>query len=169
MNPSQQGAIAEAAIALEALKLGIPVLRPVAEGGRYDLVFDLRGRLMRVQCKWANREGDVVNVRTRTNRRCRGGYRTTTYAADEIDAVAAFCPDVERCYFLPISLVAGRTGIYLRLERARNNQELGVTYAETYELGAIAQLGERSAGSRKVVGSSPTSSTPKPPARAALF
>jgi PD-(D/E)XK endonuclease len=147
VNPSQQGAIAEAAVALEALKLGIPVLRPVAEGGRYDLVFELHGRLMRVQCKWANRVGDVVNVRIRTNRRCNGGYLTTTYTADEIDALAAYCPDLERCYLLPISLVAGRTGIHLRLKPARNNQELGVNYAERYELGAIAQLGERRAGS----------------------
>ena len=169
MNPSQQGAIAEAAIALEAIKLGIPVLRPVAEGGRYDLVFDLHGRLMRVQCKWANRQGNVINVRIRTNRRCNGGFVTTTYTADEIDAVAAYCPDVERCYLLPISLVAGRTGLYLRLERTRNNQKLGVKYAETYELGAIAQLGERRSGTPKVAGSSPASSTPKPPARAASF
>jgi hypothetical protein len=147
MNPSQQGAIAEMAIALEATKLGIPVFRPLAEGGRYDLVFELNGRLLRVQCKWANRLRDVVNVRIRTNRRCNGGYVTTTYTADEIDAVAAYCRDLERCYLLPISLVAGRTGIYLRLKPARNNQELGVNYAETYELGAIAQLGERRAGS----------------------
>jgi PD-(D/E)XK endonuclease len=135
------------AIALEATKLGIPVFRPLAEGGRYDLVLELHGRLLRVQCKWANRLGDVVNVRIRTNRRCQGGYITTTYTADEIDALAAYCPDLGRSYLLPITLVTGRSGIYLRLNPARNNQELGVNYAEKYELGAIAQLGERRAGS----------------------
>src|SRR3954463_10565824 len=36
MNPSQQGAIAEAAVAFEAIKLGIGVLKPIFEGGRYD-------------------------------------------------------------------------------------------------------------------------------------
>lgn len=133
------------------------------------MILDLGARLLRVQCKWANRAGDVVNVRLRTSRRTNGGYVNTTYCADEVDAVAAYCPDLERCYLLPITLVDGRTGIHLRLTRARNNQELGVTYAETYELGAIAQLGERRHGMAEVVGSSPTSSTTKPPPRAALF
>jgi hypothetical protein len=169
VNPSQKGAVAEIAVALQATKLGIPVYRPVAEGGRTDMILDIAQRLLRVQCKWANREGGVVNVRLRTSRRAKDGYVTTTYCAGEVDAVAAYCPDLERCYLLPISLVDGRTGIHLRLNRARNNQELGVTYAETYELGAIAQLGERCHGMAEVVGSSPTSSTDKPPSRAALF
>src|SRR4051812_45015348 len=169
MNPSQKGAIAELAFALEATKLGIPVYRPFAEGGRADMILDLAGRLLRVQCKWANRVGSVVSVRLRTSRRAHDGYVTTTYRANEVDAVAAYCQDLERCYLVPISLVDGRTGITLRLSRARNNQELGVTYAETYELGAIAQLGERCHGMAEVVGSSPTSSTAKPPSRAALL
>ena len=169
MNPSQKGAVAELAVAFEATRLGIPVYRPVAEGGRADMILDVAGRLLRVQCKWANRERDVINVRLRTSRLSNGGYVTTTYRASEVDAVAAYCPDVERCYLLPITLVDGRTGIHLRLARARNNQELGVTYAETYELGAIAQLGERCDGIAEAVGSSPTSSTPKPPSSAALF
>ena len=36
-----KGAIAEAAIALEAVKLGIYVLRSMIEGRRYGLVFDV--------------------------------------------------------------------------------------------------------------------------------
>src|SRR5918998_2027150 len=43
-------------------------------------------------------------------------------------------------------------------ETAMNNQEVAVKYAVPYELGAIAQLGERRAGSAKVEGSSPSSS-----------
>jgi hypothetical protein len=38
LTPSQKGAIAEIAFALEALKLGLRVYRPVAEGGRCDLI-----------------------------------------------------------------------------------------------------------------------------------
>jgi hypothetical protein len=168
VHPSQKGAVAELAVALEATRLGIPVYRPLAEGGRADMILDVGGRLLRVQCKWANRVGGVVSVRLRTSRRSSDGYVTTTYRAAEVDAVAAYCPDVESCYLLPISLVDGRTGIHLRLSRARNNQQLGVTYAETYELGAIAQLGERRHGMAEVVGSSPTSSTSEPPSGAAL-
>src|SRR4051812_33507169 len=103
MNPSQQGAIAEAAVAFEAIKLGIGVLKPIFEGGRYDLVFDLRHQLLRVQCKIARRRGDVVDVKARSCRRVAGGgYARRTYSPDEVDAVAAYCPDIDRCYFVPI-------------------------------------------------------------------
>ena len=81
------------------------------------------------------------------------------YGADEIDAVAAYCARLERCYLLPIELVQDMRTINLRLNPPRNGQRAALHWAADYELpGAIAQLGERSAGSRKVVGSSPTSS-----------
>jgi hypothetical protein len=63
------------------------------------------------------------------------------------------------CYFIPIEQMDGQACMHLRLAPARNNQELLVHWAPQYRLGAIAQLGERRAGSAKVVGSSPTSST----------
>jgi hypothetical protein len=84
----------------------------------------------------------------------------TTYDASEVDAVAVYCQELKRCYWLPIDMVAGRRAIYLRLEPTANNQEVAINFAADYELGAIAQLGERSAGSRKVGGSNPPSSTP---------
>ena len=40
MTTDQKGAIAELAVALAAMKLGIEVYRPVAEGGRYDMILD---------------------------------------------------------------------------------------------------------------------------------
>ena len=45
---------------------------------------------------------------------------------------------------------------------AVHNQELAINYAADYELGAIAQLGERVTGSHEVGGSNPPSSTPRP-------
>jgi hypothetical protein len=50
---NDKGNIAEAAVALEAIKLGVRVLKPVVEHCRYDLAFDLGERIVRVQCKWA--------------------------------------------------------------------------------------------------------------------
>jgi hypothetical protein len=169
LTTNQKGAIAETAIACAATKLGFGVLKPLADGERYDLVLDLRPTLVRVQCKWAVRLGAVVEVRTGTSRRGRGGFVRTTYAADEVDAIAAYCAELDRCYLLPISIAAGRSAFYLRLSPSKNNQQLGVNWAADHELGAIAQLGERSAGSRKVGGSNPPSSTPVPVGAAALF
>jgi hypothetical protein len=162
-TPSQKGVIAESAIAAAAIELGIGVYRPIAEGERCDLIFNLHPRLLRVQCKWATRRGALVVVGVATNRLTPAGYLRTTYSEDEIDAVGAYCLELRTCYLLPISLVAGRFCIYLRLARSKNNQESGINWAKEYELGAIAQLGERLAGSEEAAGSSPASSTSPPP------
>jgi hypothetical protein len=51
LTSSQKGGVAELKIAAEAADLGIGVLRPLTDGLRYDLVFDVSGLLLRVQCK----------------------------------------------------------------------------------------------------------------------
>ena len=91
------------------------------------------------------------------------GYVRTTYRADEVDAIAAYSPDMERCYLVPIADVTGRSVMHLRLEPAANHRAVAIKYADQYELGAIAQLGERRDGIAEVEGSSPSSSTSEGP------
>jgi hypothetical protein len=146
-----KGAIAEAAITAAAVELGFVVLRPFPEGRRYDLVIDTGPRLLRVQCKWGRLKRAVVVVTLATCRYTpREGYVRTKYTD---------CHELKRCYYLPIGTVSGRAGIHLRVGPAANNQETAINFAEQFDFGAIAQLGERSTGSAEVVGSSPTSST----------
>jgi PD-(D/E)XK endonuclease len=167
LTTDQKGAIAETAIAHAATTLGIEVYRPIAEGGRFDMI-SLRGdELVRVQCKWARRQGDVVIIRCYSCRRAREGMRKRMYTPDEIDAFAAFSPDTGKCYYLPLSQIGVRSHMQLRLGPTRNNQRLGLHWAEDFEFtatlappqGAVAQLGERLAGSQKGTGSSPVGST----------
>jgi PD-(D/E)XK endonuclease len=63
MTMDQKGGVAELAITLAAVRLGVDVYRPVVEGGRYDLIFGFGSKLVRVQCKWAPLEGDVIVIR----------------------------------------------------------------------------------------------------------
>jgi hypothetical protein len=160
LTPTEKGGIAELAIASAAARLGIVVCRPMTEGRRYDFVFDADHQLLRVQCKWGTREGDIVRCRLSTARHSPvTGYIRTTYTVEEVDAVAIYCHELNSVYLLPIEEVAGQTYLHLRLTPARNNQQRGCRMADDYRLGAVAQLGERPAGSREVRGSSPLSST----------
>jgi hypothetical protein len=166
LTSDQKGNIAEAAIVAAAVKLGIDVYRPVGEGGRYDMIFELGSSLVRVQCKWAPRHRDVVVLRCYSARRSRDGLIRRLYKGGEIDAFAAYCHDVDTCYFLPFETLLGCTQVHLRLGPCRNNQSIGVRWAADYEFaatlgghGAIAQLGERRRGTPKVAGSSPAGST----------
>lgn len=136
LSSDQKGSIAEAAIAFAAIKLGVGVFKPLTDGERYDLIFRLGARLVRIQCKWATRDGDVLVVRCYSCRRSRDGLMRRRYTAEEIDAFAAYSAELDRCFFLPIERFPGRSTIHLRLAPSRNNQELGINWAEDFEFDA---------------------------------
>jgi hypothetical protein len=136
LTTDQKGNIAEMAIAAAAVKLGIDVYRPIGEGGRYDLIFDLEAQLLRVQCKWAARSGDIVSVRCYSCRRTAGGIANRRYTEAEVDALAAYCADLDKCYLLPVGLWAVRRRVHLRLAPARNNQTRKINWASDFEFAA---------------------------------
>jgi hypothetical protein len=136
LSTDHKGAIAELAIAHAAARLGVGVFTPLTSGERYDLIFDLRPRLLRVQCKWARRLGDVVIVRCRSCRRGPHGLIHRGYTAEEIDAVAGYCAEVERCYLVLLDEFEGKSALQLRLAAARNNQKAGINWAEEFDFGA---------------------------------
>jgi hypothetical protein len=139
LTPSQKGAAAEAAITAEAILCGLTVLRPLCEGRRYDLVINLDPELMRVQCKLAQRLDGVVSVGLATNRYTPGGYVSTTYRPSEVDAIAAYSPELDRCFLIPISEVAGRSAIHLRLDPTKNNQAQRIRWAADYDFKAMLE------------------------------
>ena len=159
-GPNEKGDIAEAEIAAAAIRAGCTVCRPLTDHPPYDLVVEVGVRLLRVQCKWAALKNGVIEVRLR---RCSHspirGYIRSSYGADEIDAVAAYCDDLRECFLVGIEQVAGQDWLSLRVDAPRNGQRAAVHLAADYTLsGAIAQLGERLTGSQKVAGSSPAGS-----------
>ncbi|MBA3382304.1 MAG: hypothetical protein H0T97_10665 [Actinobacteria bacterium] len=136
LTTDQKGAIAESAIVYVAIKRGIGVYKPVHEGGRYDLILEIGSSLLRVQCKSASKRGDVVAVRCYSCRRGREGMIVRKYTTDEVDAIAAYCPETESCYLLPTSLCCGRRLVHLRVAPSRNNQRAGINWADEFEFDA---------------------------------
>jgi len=110
VTTDQKGAIAELAIQLAAIRLGIEVYAPVGEGGRCDMIFGLNGDLVRVQCKWASRYDDVLIARCHRARRNRNGLVRHLYTREEIDAFALYSLELDRCFFVPMTYAQGRQG-----------------------------------------------------------
>jgi hypothetical protein len=137
LSTNQKGALAEAAIVHAALKLGLDVYRPVSEGGRCDLIFGIDSRLVRVQCKLAFRRGDVLEVRLYSSRRSRAGCVRRAYTTDDVDAIAAYSVELDRCFLLPMNRFEGSLSVSLRLARARNNQRRGVNNADDFSLESL--------------------------------
>jgi prevent-host-death family protein len=162
-DTNHKGNVAETAIAAEATKLGIPVLKPLIEHTRYDLIFEIGDRLLRVQCKWAPLRGEVITVNlVSTWYTSRGERIRNRYTSTEIDAVAVYCEALDQCYLLLPNRFDGMSGIHLRIAPPKNGQRAAVHFAADYTLsGAVAQLGERRLGRAEATGSSPVSSTPQ--------
>src|SRR5262249_30315798 len=98
-------------------------------------------------------------------RRTRNGLTRRPYTPEQIDAIAAYCLELERCWLLPIGEFPRSQGIQLRLTPTLNNQRLPINWADDFDfaatlrrLGAVAQLGERLDGIQKARGSNPLGS-----------
>ena len=163
LDSNAKGLVAELEIELAAVRLGVPVLKPLDGHSRCDLAFDVAGRIWRVQCKWGrlSESGDVVIAPTGTSRLSTSGYVRKAYRLDEVDLFGIYCGGLDRAFLVPAERVAGQRQLHLRLIPARNKQRACINLADDFDFeGAIAQLGERRHGMAEVVGSSPTSSTP---------
>jgi PD-(D/E)XK endonuclease len=140
LTPSQKGAAAEAAITSAIIRLGLTVLRPLCEGRRYDLIVDLEPRA----------SAGAVQARAARGGRSRGphrdvsltpnGYIRKPYSPAEIDAIAAYSPELLRSFLIPMTAITARREISLRLKPTQNNQADGVRWAHDYELESVIQL-----------------------------
>jgi hypothetical protein len=152
MNSNVKGAVAEQATVLAATKLGVPVLRPVAEHGRTDLALEIGGDLFRVQVKWGRLSParDVVIVALRTSRCTTRGHIYGTYSEGEVDPFAVYCGELDRCFLLPARPLANKTTLHLRLTAARNGQRACINLANDFTFaGAVAQLARASRWQRE--------------------
>jgi hypothetical protein len=142
LTTNQKGAAAEWAIIHVATRLGVEIYRPIFEGGRYDLVFAIGARLLRVQCKWAVKRGGVVTIRCYSSRRSRDGFLKRAYSAADVDLIAAYCDPLDVCYLLPPELFDGQTDVSLRVAPPANNQERRIHWASDFEFAAkLVELG----------------------------
>jgi hypothetical protein len=136
LTTDQKGAIAELAVAHAAAVLGVGVFKPLTDGERYDLILDVGASLLRTQCKWARRCGNVVVVPCYSARRARDGLRKRVYRASEVDAIAAHCAEIDRAFLLFAEEFDGRSAVQLRLAPSRNNQRLGINWADDFDFDA---------------------------------
>jgi hypothetical protein len=100
------------------------------------LIFDTGEKLLRVQCKWAPLNGDVVVIRSYSSRRNAEGLLRRPYVEGEVDVLGAYCATLDRCYLIPYEAIKGAVQVQLRIRPARNNQHLGIRLASHYEFGA---------------------------------
>jgi PD-(D/E)XK endonuclease len=134
-HPVDVGLRHEALIVSELLRRGLHVLIPHGFNRRYDLVLDLDGRFLRVQCKSARLVDGAVVFRTESIRSNMRGTSRRGYAG-EIEYFMAYCPATDQVYAIPIEEVSTAT-VALRTVPAANNQVVGIRMARDYLLDVI--------------------------------
>jgi hypothetical protein len=130
-----KGDLAELKVACDLVERGYHVAIPFGEDSDFDLVFwRPDGPLERVQVKYCTARDGVVPIRCRSASLTNGKVRAIKlYTSETVDWIAAYEPGRDECFYVPSCLLgAGRNTIYLRLEPAKNNQAIGVRYAEDY-------------------------------------
>lgn len=126
MITKQIGDIAEMAVALEAMRLGFGVSKPLGDWLPYDLIFDTSGCLYKIQVKSAYRNRDrgffsVKTIRSNTNRKV---CKKTKYREGDFDFLIAYIPGKD-VYVMPFSFLktVGQTIQIGKEEKSQRDQK----------------------------------------------
>ena len=141
VNTKSIGEISEAVAIAEFLKAGFPVLLPFGDNRRYDMVVEVGGQFLRVQCKTARpvHGGAVLCFKTRSGA-FGPGDRVTSRARsyrNEADLFAAYAPSTGQVYVLAVDNVP-ESEVWLRLTPTKNHQQARIRYAEEHTLAVWA-------------------------------
>ena len=143
-DTARRGLATHLAVAQKLVERGYEVLQPLGDHLRYDLAYYVptsggigpigrqEARLVRIQCKTARISKDqaylIFNTSNMTGgRRERRGYR------EDVEFFGVYSPEIGKVYLIPVEAVPEGQA-YLRLKKAKNNQEKGIIWAKDYEL-----------------------------------
>ncbi len=132
-----KGDIAEQAVVLAALQRGWGVLQPLGDRLPYDLVFDVNGRLLRIQVKaawWDEKKGNYVvdNRRTKTNRR---QMLRVNYCETDFDFAIVYLEEPAVFYVMPVSVfISYGSEIHFVEGEKRQRKPRSSEFREAWEL-----------------------------------
>lgn len=131
------GEITEQQVALEFLKKGYLVSRPLVQSSRYDFIVDINHRLYKVQVKTGTvKEDAYIEFATSTSHTNTQGTVNLSYSQEDVDFFATMYQN--ECYLIPFEL-CGKRMQRLRLIPTKNNQTKGILFAEEYRLNKVLE------------------------------
>ena len=126
------GEITEREVAIEFLRLGYMVSKPLVQSSRYDFIVDIHDMLYKIQVKTSQqKDQNWFAFATSTSHTNAKGTTNKIYSENEVDYFATMFN--HKCYLIPYKL-CGHRSQRLRLTSALNNQVKGILFAKDYEL-----------------------------------
>lgn len=132
------GNITELEVLTYVTKLGYQVSIPFGDRERYDQIWDISGKLIRVQVKTSHLidDGSAISFSCRSSQRRDGKCIHTRYTKNEIDYFATIWD--HQCYLIPVE----ETSIekILRFKPPKNGQIKGITFAKDYRVEEVLKV-----------------------------
>lgn len=127
-----RGEITEQQVAIEFLKLGYLVSKPLVQSSRYDFIVDVNHKLYKIQVKTGTlKEDSYIEFATSTSHTNTQGTINLTYTADDVDYFATMYEG--QCYLIPQD-ICGKRSQRIRLVPTKNGQTKGIVFAKDYLL-----------------------------------
>lgn len=129
-----RGITTELCCILDFTKLGIQCLYPIDHNSHYDVVLDLNGRFIRVQCKasrYVKSSLDAFMFNTYVTTRTTSGSVRRLYTEADIDYFYTSFNGIG--YMVPIAEASNKTSFCLRFQPPKNSQK-NVHYAHDYTI-----------------------------------
>ena len=132
MNSNQIGKITELEVLSYVIKKGYSVSIPFGDKDRYDQIWDINGKLLKIQVKTARllddtNNGIIFNCRTTYSRNT--GSKTHKYTSDEIDYFATFWEN--QVYVIPVTECSDKK--ILRFSAKQNQSSISWAKDYTFE------------------------------------
>lgn len=132
LNSHFIGEITEQQVAIEFLKLGILVSKPMVQSSKYDFIVDVNHKLYKVQVKTGTfKENSYLEFATSTSHTNTQGTLNLSYSNDDVDFFATM--HNKQCYLIPYEL-CGKRAQRIRFVPTKNGQTKGVLFAKDYHL-----------------------------------
>ena len=127
------GEITEQQVALEFLKLGILVSKPLVQSSRYDFIVDINHKLYKIQVKTGIlKENAYIKFTTSTSHTNTKGTVNLTYSENDVDFFATMYNG--ECYLIPIQDCGKRAQRLRIVPPKKNGRTKGITFAKDYRL-----------------------------------
>jgi Holliday junction resolvase len=124
-----KGSLAEAKVLTYLVQQGFNVSLPWNENSRYDLIAEKNGRFLRVQIKYVTPKDGKLSIPLRSA----NNWNVIRYKKEDVDFIAAYNPNNDKVYFLPLQLFKNIATVNLRLNHPNNNQKRKILYAKQFE------------------------------------
>ena len=131
------GEITEQQVAMEFLKLGILVSKPLVQSSKYDFIVDINHKLYKIQVKTSTfKENAYLQFTTHTSHTNTQGTLNLSYSKDDVDFFATMYEN--QCYLIPFEL-CGKRAQRLRFIPTKNKQTEGILFVKDYHLEDIVK------------------------------